>query len=128
MAINSKTIVSVFLNFLFAVGVILTIVGFIQALQFSAYNIFLSDYPLRTYEDNCDHLSPQVARIAPEFPQPEVSPEDAKLRKKVCESRLVSRRQIKKIEDATKSTGFLIAGFVLVFIFNPKSKFAQSLR
>ncbi len=124
MAIKSKTIASIFLNFLFAVGVILAVFGFIRGLQFTAYSLILDDYPLQAYEETCDRYT--LAKPALE-PGEQEDPQEFEQIKQECLERVEKRRQTKQIEDITASIGFLVSGVALVYLFNPKSKISASV-
>lgn len=119
MAISTKHIASIFLNALFAIGVIIAVFGFLGTLQFTAYTILLDEYPLQAYEEDCLNFRPVVS------PEGEAAdPETTQEQKQECQEIVAKRRTSKQIDDATRSVGLLISGFTLILLFNPRSSFA----
>ena len=123
MTISTKHITVLFLNFLFTVGVIVAVIGFIRTLQFSANLLFLPEYPLNQYEDSCltdAYYSKPV--VAPD----QVATQDAATmgsNRQLCQDRLVKQRQNRKVSDATMAIGMLVSGVVLAVVFNPRKPF-----
>lgn len=123
MGINTKSITAIFVNFLFALGVILTVVGFIQILQFTAYSLLFDQYPLSMYEEDCTtRLEVKPLLLGAEQA---ASPADEITQLKDCEARIVRQRKFKQVEDLTKSIGLLISGISLFILFNPQGKLAD---
>jgi hypothetical protein len=113
-----KSIILVFGNLLFLIGVILLVVGFVRGLQTAAFSLFLDKYPLQSYEENC-----ALAYGRP-IDNNYKGPSDQELQdeKKDCESRIERSRKVKQIGDISGSIGLIISGVVLAILFNPKSK------
>ncbi len=126
MALHTQTITSIFLNFLFALGVILAVAGFITGLKFLTNTLLLSEYPLAAYEENCSLT--QIKPISPPgvLPDSPTSP-DLNQALHTCQDQLIRRRQIQQIQDATHSFGLLASGIVLFLLFHPKSHLASQL-
>jgi hypothetical protein len=121
---RTKNIMLIFLNFIYVLGIILTIVGFIQGLQTLAYSLLLDKYPANMYEDNCSRVN-YPKPVDPPAVEKE-SQQDLADQKQECLSGLERQRKIKQINDATRSVGFLVAGVVLILLFNPKSRLVLS--
>ena len=123
MSVKNKTIISIFLNFLFVVGVILTVVGFINGLQFTAKTIIFDKYPLQSYEEDCQRYTIEARPVLDKIASPAASLDEQIAE---CKVSVEQRRKIKMVEDLTQSVGFLVSGLVLAFLFNPKSGFAAT--
>ena len=123
MAIKTKPIIALFLNLLFALGVIILIFGFINSLRFGAYTIVFDDYPLNQYEEDCAYLRGPI-EISPDGKP--VNPEASEKLEQDCEQKITRRRQIKQVNDLTTSLGLLISGLFLIYLFNPKSRLTSA--
>jgi len=121
MALSYKSAASLAVNFLFVVGVLLTVTGLIRSVQFLANLMIFDEYPL-AYEENC---ALQLPRVTDEKYAP--SPEQFREDEAACRSRLSHQRRYRQVQDATFSFGFLLTGALLTFLFNPKGMFTSSL-
>jgi hypothetical protein len=124
--IATKTIVALFVNFLFAVGVILTVIGFVGGLRTAANLVVFDEYPLSAYENDCQYLKTRPV-TAPGETESTDAAMNREQEQKDCEDALVTRRKVKLVTDVTNSIGLLASGIVLYLLFNPKSKVASSL-
>jgi len=121
MALSYKSAASLAVNFLFVVGVLLSVTGLIKSVQYLANLMIFDEYPL-AYEENCALQLPRVTdeKFAP-------SPEQFREDEAACRLRLSHQRRYRQVQDATLSFGFLLTGVLLTFLFNPKGMFTASL-
>lgn len=122
---KSTNIVSIFINFLFVVGVILMVVGFVGGLRFTAYTYIFDEYPLGAYED-CSYMTrPYIAADSKD-----ADSENEIYQKELdrCEESLKGRRKIAQVNEAVQAVGLLISGIVLVWLFNPKGILTSSYK
>ena len=120
---NPQTIAAFFINFLFVVGVILLVVGFIRSLRLAAYTLLFDQYPLGPYED-CSYMVKPV--IAPGSQLDTDTSDLARQEQDRCQKSLASRRKVQQVDEAVQAVGLLLSGAVLVWLFNPRSKLTKS--
>src|SRR3990167_1437193 len=80
---------ALFINFLFVVGVILLVVGFIRSLRLAAYTLLFDQYPLGPYED-CSYMVKPVT--APGSQLDTETSDLARQEQDRCQKSLASRR------------------------------------
>lgn len=123
MSISTQTITTFFMNLLFAIGVILMIAGFVFGFKTLSYTLFLDEYPLEPYEQDCWQYSRPVMVDSPQLNQDATPP--AQLSENPdpqCLSQITARRKVKQIENLTNSLGLFVAGIIVVLFFNPKKR------
>lgn len=119
---DSKTamIKVIFTNLLFVIGVILLVVGFVQATSTAAKLLLFDKYPLYTYEENrCDTMTIGPTKPAQQegTTPAEPDPQETQRQKAKCLEQLEFDRKVKKTEDLVSSISFLVAGAALTVVF-----------
>lgn len=117
MAFETKKIAAVFTNVLFVVGVVLMVVGFIGRVSTVAKLVVFDGYPLPYGEDRCAYPEPMPVRVEGEVNPVEKTQEQTAR----CMMALERERQTRKVEDITRSIGFLVAGGVIVYSFRKRA-------
>lgn len=117
MAVKADTIKAIFTNLLFLIGVILIVIGFIQATSITAKLAIFQKYPLNSYEETrCDFNSPN-------YPKPMIGETQATVdartpdQIRLCEESIERDRKLQMVEDITRAIGFLTSGIVIAAIF-----------
>lgn len=112
-----QTIKAIFTNLLFIIGVILTVVGFIQSTRTIARLIIFDKYPLATYEETrCNFGRGAIVPPIGEGVEP-VSSSKTDETKEECLASLEHERKVRVVEDIVTSFSTLVSGVVLVVSF-----------
>lgn len=112
---TSDKIKSIFSNFLFTVGVLMVVFGFIFGTHTAVKVLFFDTYPLDIWqEQQCD----SGMLVRPQDPNAEeINEELYDKEQERCETRLNRLRDIRKATDLATSLATLFAGTGLAFIF-----------
>ncbi len=134
-----EIIKSIFTNLLFAIGVILAVIGFTSGTTVVVRSLVFDEYPLRNYEETrCDTGSMakpmplgerEAVLVAEDVAKQKIQYADldeetlAKKKEAIqeakdsCENSIKHSRKVKQVEDITNSISLLVAGLVLAKVF-----------
>lgn len=110
---KTDTVKAIFTNFLFVIGIILLIYGFVQGSLTAVRLLTFDKYPLNSYEESrCN--AEYFARGPQDTP---LSAEEVAAQKADCLESVEHDRRVRKTEHLVTSITTLMAGAVLVFSF-----------
>lgn len=117
---KATSIKALSMNIIFIIGVVLTVIGFVNGTSAVVRTIVFDQYPLNTYdEDRCSQTvyAPMLLekRVADEVIVPDSVEKEQQLQE--CERSLAHSRKVKQVNDYTISFSMLIAGLALTRIF-----------
>jgi hypothetical protein len=106
---NIKTIKTIFTNTLFVIGVIVTIIGFVNSTRTIANIVVFEKYPLGYEETRCQDMA-MVPKI-------EIQQEQNEQQYQNCVAQLENTRKQRQVTDITTSFSTLISGLAVALIF-----------
>jgi len=110
MGMKTETIRAIFTNILFVVGVVLSIIGFIQGALTVTRTVVFDKYPLQSFEESRCYYENR-----PELAQSKTP--DSTQKEKECLQQLDYERNVRQTEDIVRSLSFMASGFVLIYFF-----------
>ena len=122
---KTETIKAIFMNLLFVIGVILTIIGFVRGSLTVTRMFVFEKYPLQSYEETrCDlEYMPMATQVTPAV-TPEgkgeatlIPEEELQSRREKCLASVERERETRKVEDFVTSLTILVSGVFLVLSF-----------
>lgn len=117
---HTPTIKAIFTNFLFVLGAILMVVGFVRGTSTIAKLAFFEKYPLEPYEEGrCEAgFFPELVKAETQTDaQFEETKKQQEAQRERCRQDLEHSRSVKKVEDTVTSISFFVAGLVLALLF-----------
>lgn len=115
---NTKSIVTIFQNILFVIGVILTIIGTSLTVTLVAKLVIFDSYPLNEYEENrCQYQNYPTRSVIEPGQQATATPEEAEAERQECLDQVEVLRKVRLVEHVSQAAVTLIAGIVLVYVF-----------
>lgn len=108
---NIKIIKTIFINALFVIGVIVTIIGFVNSTRTITNLIIFDKYPLGYEETRCQDIAMNL-RFENQTDQ---SP--TKQQEQQCLDQLENTRKQRAVTDLTNSFSTLISGLTVAIIF-----------
>lgn len=116
---KATSIKALSMNIIFIIGIVLTVIGFVNGTTTVVRSLVFDEYPLNTYdEDRCSqaaYVPVPVEKRVDEITSPS-GEEQAQMQQK-CEEALAHSRKVKQVNDFTSSFSMLIAGLALTRIF-----------
>lgn len=117
--VNPKVIQTIFTNFLFAIGVILLVVGFVRGILITTRLIVFDTYPLENWEETrCENMTPAMIQ-EPNIKQPNL--EESEKFQTRCKEEVAHSRKVRQVEDIATVAGLLVSGVALSYFFRNKT-------
>lgn len=120
---KTELVKAIFTNFLFVIGVIILIVGFVQGTNTLTKSVLFDQYPLSSWEETRCEMDPTYSRTAidPSIMNADTTTEFEKAKQEEriekCLASLEQQRNRNQVEDIVSSFTMLIVGAIMVFVF-----------
>lgn len=113
---KTDTVKAIFTNFLFVIGVILVIYGFIQGSLTAVRLLTFEKYPLNSYEESRCDMEFYNIRAYPDN-ESTLTEEESIAQRNACLESVDYERKVRKTEHIVSSFTTFVAGLTLVIAF-----------